>query len=277
MKPRLINCLPSYGSAAGGDLITIAGKDIDVAATVDFYPLPGGIPVAAAIVSFVSLPNGIQHLTVQAPICPPLLAAGVYFNRKSTIRVTNPPGTEWGTLERAFTYQFVDETQSFLEIGEVVFKPERMLQVATGNQWFPSYTWNSNLWRYSYEFTADAAGVVDFKALRPALTKIREPHFGDKDYFGPVLTRGVIRRVVCEPTVIANGWNAKYFDDANIDVFHGLGTALSNAGAVDFIPVLYDGYGDSSEPIALHDWMRFNITNAGANGTGKVHVYFTAV
>jgi len=280
VAPRLISCLPSFGNAAGGESVTIAGLDIDPAATVDFFPFPGwpsGVPLPAAVTGYIFFPNGVQHITVASPAIPTQSGTPgdlTFANRDVTIRVTNPPYGEFDELENGWDARFIDRTPTFVEVGTVLFFPERLLEPIGGGALFESFTEHTNLHRQTYQFTASAGGLVEYKAFNPVppFTHIRH-EFGGYDYAAPYVSRGKIVRVVLEGITTTAGWSARFFDDVNIDTFKGEGLAAGPAvGAIDFVPSEVDGYGDSS-PVWIDDWMRLSITGAGAGGTGKVHVY----
>lgn len=285
--PRLISVLPTIGTATGGESITIVGKDIDPAATVDFrlHPSDTVIP-AAAITSFIEFPDNIQHVTVTTPAIPE--ASGVsgditFFDRSVSIRVTNP-GPDASELHLAYTVKFIDRTPTFVEIGDVLFFPERMTSPTGGGSLFDSYTAGSDLWVQTYEFLPDGAGEVDYKHygefdISGDARKVHHRgNFGHRRNFTPYISRGTILKVQLETFPgNAGGWTVEIEDDLGIDVLQGLGAAAGPApGApVEFVPVIDDGYGDG-EKIAIHDHLRFHVTGAGAGGAatyGRVRVF----
>ncbi len=288
VAPRLINVVPGNGKAAGGESITIVGQDIDPAAGVDFRLHPAQTTIAAAaITKFISLPDNIQHVTVTTPAIPEL--SGItgditFFNRHVSIRVTNP-STEFGELHH-WEATFIDRIPTFVEVGDVLFFPERLTTPTGGGALFESHTAGSDLWVQTYEFIPDGSGDVDYKGFgefdfRPfdARYTQRRGNFGHPRNFTPFITRGTIVKVQLEtfPT-FAGGWDVEFFDDLGLDVFQGLGvgTGPASGSPIQFIPTIDDGYGDG-EHITIHDHMRFKVTGAGA-GTppttyGQVRVF----
>lgn len=285
--PRLISVLPTIGTAAGGESITIVGKDIDPAATVDFRlaPLDTLIP-AAAITSFIDFPDNIQHITVTTPAIPE--ASGVpgditFFDRSVTLRVTNP-GPDFSELNLAFTAQFIDRTPAFVEVGSTLFFPERLTSPTGGGALFESFTAGSDLWVQTYEFLPDGGGEVDYKAfgefdISGDPRKVhRRGKFRRPRNFTPYITRGKILKVQLETFPgNAGGWTVEIEDDLGFDVLQGLGTGAGPVPGtpVEFVPAIDDGYGDG-ETVALHDHLRFHVTGAGAGGAatyGQVRVF----
>lgn len=288
--PRLISVLPSFGKAAGGDSVTIVGKDIDPAATVDFrlHPADTLIP-AAGITGFINFPDNIQHITVTTPAIPEHSGVAgdiTFFDRSVTLRVTNP-GLEFDELELAYTVKFIDRTPTFVEIGDVLFFPERLTSPTGGGSLFESFTAGSDLWVQTYEFIPDGAGEVDYKAFgefdfRPADPRHvkRTSNFRRPRNFTPFITRGQILKVQLE-TFPGNaaGWTVEIEDDLGVDVLQGIGVAAGPApGTIfEFVPVLTDANG-ASQPVAVHDHLRFHVTGAAAGSPpatyGQVKVFY---
>lgn len=292
-QPRLISVVPGFGDSAGGDSITIAGKDIDPAATVDFRPAvhhPSQTLIPAVVTGIKEFPNtfNVQHLTVTTPVIP--IVAG-FYDRTVAIRVTNPPYGEYDEI--IWHARELLDVPTFTEVGTVLFKPERLNESFGDTALHPTFTHGSNLWRHTFEFTADGSGDVAFKAINPLQGNIGvaastqgyhpNPSGGPAadgstatrktNYFGPFITRGIINRVVLDtPTGSpAAGAAVTYLDDTEIDVFGG-GIVMPAVGSpTDFVPLVDD------QKVALNDWMEFNVSGASAGGTGIVHIYFTAL
>jgi hypothetical protein len=282
--------LPTHGKAAGGDSITIVGKDIDPLASVDFrlHPSDTLIP-AAAITGFIDFPDNIQHITVTTPPIPEHSGVAgdiTFFDRSVTLRVTNP-GPDFDELELGYTVKFIDRTPTFVEIGDVLFFPERLTVPTGGGTLFESFTAGSDLWVQTYEFIPDGAGEVDYKAFgefdfRPADPRFnqRRGNFRRPRNFTPFITRGQIMKVQLETFPgFAAGWTVEIEDDLGVDVLQGAGAAAGPApGTIaEFVPVLVDVNGES-QPVVLHDHLRFHVTGAAA-GTppatyGQVKVWY---
>lgn len=288
-RPRLINNIPKIFKASGGESLTICGKDIDSAATVDLRLQPLNTLIPCVVTQFINFPDNLQHITVTTPAVPP--QSGIpgditYFERHVTIRVTNPPYGEWDELEQAYHARFLDNTPTFTEIGHVLFYPERLTSPASGGALFESFTAGSDLWRQTYEFIPDAGGTVDYKAYSPYDQRPFDPrhnkrtsNWGRPRTYSPFITRGEIKRVILETFPgFPGGWSVTLRDDTGFDAFqgNGIGAGPPPGSAVEFVPVLVDGYG-TSHPVVLHDHMRFTITGAGAGAPpstyGLVHIY----
>ena len=289
VAPRLISVVPQFGDYLGGESITIAGLDIDAAATVDFILYPDGIapPIACIVTGYVSYPNGVQHITVTTP---PVPIEDLWIDRIITIQVTNPPYGESAQLREGWHARRFISTPTFEELGRVLFFSEKLQAPWNGDlngpAWFETYTFGTTLWKYTYLFEADASGLVLYKGVRPAKfgqtsTQDWKPNnliAGDGirrvGEMGPFITRGVIRRVVLETPVAsgAAGATVTWKDDQGIDAFRGLGIMPVAGAAMDFVPTINDGYGDG-ETIAVNDWMLLEIAGAAALSQGYVHVY----
>ena len=283
--PRLINVVPGSGKAAGGESITIVGKDIDPTATVDFRLHPAQTLIAGVITKFLELPDNIQHVTVTTPVIPE--ASGIvgditFFDRHVALRVTNPT-TEFGELFH-WEARFIDRTPAFTELGSVLFFPERMTTPTGGGALFESFTAGSDLWVQTYEFIPDGSGDVEYKAFgefdfRPFDARFvkRTGNFGRPRNFSPFITRGQILKVQLEtfPTFVG-GWTVEFLDDLGFDVFQGLGVAGGPGSPVQFIPTIDDGYGDG-ELISIHDHMQFSVSGASPGSPpttyGQVRVF----
>lgn len=285
--PRLISVLPTIGTAAGGESITIVGKDIDPAAAVDFRlaPLDTLVP-AAAITGFINFPDNIQHITVTTPPIPE--ASGVsgditFFDRSVTLRVTNP-GPEFDELNLAFTVKFIDRTPTFTEVGTTLFFPERLNVPSGGGSLFESYTAGSDIWIQTWEFLPDGSGDVDYKHFGEfnidddPRKVFRTGNYRRPRNFTPYISRGQILKVQLETFPgNASGWTVVLEDDLGIDVLQGDGGGAGPApgSPAEFVPVIVDTNGES-QPVVLHDHLRFTISGAGAGGAatyGRVRVF----
>lgn len=287
VQPKLISVIPKFGDYAGGESIIIGGQDIDAAATVEFIPYSEQTALPAAITQYVSFPNGIQHITVTTP------AITVYnqnIDRPVTIRVTNPSG-EFDELRKGWHARRLPSIPSFVERGTTLFYPEKLQTPWDGDPYgpylFETWTLNTTIWKYTYDFTTDALGVVVYKAMLPAKkaqisTQKFQRNVGSypemtttrhQGYMGPFITRGVIQRVVLEvPLGGAVGATVEWEDDAGLDAFQGGGTMPGVGGtATEFIPLL------TGEHITVNDWMTLQVSNAPANSRGYVHVYLSAL
>ncbi len=293
VAPRLISVVPQYGMDTGGESITIAGLDIDAAATVDFILYPDGSapPIACIVTGYTAYPNGVCHITVTTP---PVAIPVQWIDRIITIRVTNPPYGEFDELRQGWHARRFTDIPPFEELGRVLFFPEKLQAPwdadLNGPGWFETYTLNTTLWRYTYLFEADANGQVLYKAARPAkfgqtLTQNWKENnliAGDgirrQGFMGPFITRGIIRRVVLETPAGSGvvGATVLWKDDAGIDTFMGLGIMPAAGTSITFVPVLNDGYGDG-ETIAVNDWMLLQIDRAAPLSQGLVHVYLSAM
>lgn len=286
VAPRLISVVPKHGDCLGGESITIAGLDIDAAATVEFIPFPDGIlpAIPCAVTNFVSYPNGVQHITVTTP---PVTIAPQFIDAIITIRVTNPLG-EVAELRQGWHARRVEGVPTFTEVGRVLFFPEKLQTTWSGDLdgpgWFETYTLNTSLWKYTYLFEAGPAGTVLYKAANPAqfgqtLTKnlhenVEIPDsIKEQGYMGPFITRGVIRRVVLETPAGsgAAGATVTWEDDQGIDVFTALGIMPAAGTSMNFVPRV------NSELISINDWMLLEVAGAAPLSQGYVHVYMTAL
>lgn len=288
VQPRLISVVPQFGDAAGGESVTIAGLDIDPAATVDFIPYPTQQLIAAAVTGYTSFPNGVQHITV---ITPAISVPLQLIDRIVTIRVTNPPYGEHDELRQGWHARRIPQVPTFTEVGTTLFYPEKMQTPWDGDPYgpylFDTWTLNTTLWKYTYDFTTDAAGDVVYRAMLPAKkegisTQKWHPNpsggiAGDatrrQGYMGPFITRGVIQRVVFETPLVggAVGASVTWSDDQGLDAFQGTGAMPALGSATEVVPLL------GGEHVAINDWMLLEVSGAPANSRGYVHVYLTAL
>jgi hypothetical protein len=273
----------------GGESITIIGKDFDPGCIVDFRLHPFQTLIPAVVTQFIGFPDNLQHVTITTPAIPE--QSGIpgditFFDRRVTIRVTNPPYGEFSERLQCYVAEFLDTAPKFTEIGEVLFFPERLTMTAGNSALFETFTANSDICRQTYEFLPDPAGAVDYKCYGdfdhrpydPRYTK-KVGSFGNPKNFTAYITRGQILRVVLETFPgSADGWSVTLRDDVGLDAFQGMGVGAGPVPGApyEFIPTITDGYG-ASHLVTLHDHMRFTITGAGP-GTppttyGLVHVY----
>jgi len=286
--PRLISVTPTTGKASGGEVITISGMDIDAAAVVDFRLQPLQTLIPAVVAQFIGFPNNLQHVAVTTPAIPE--QSGIpgditFFDRPVTIRVTNPMG-EYDELHMSWNARFIERVLTFTEIGEVLFYPERLNTAMGGGELFETFSAGVPIWRQTYEFLPDPAGVVDYKCYgeydqRPYDPRYnsRKGAFGHPRLYPPFITRGEILKVVLETFPgNAGGWSVTLKDDTGIDALQGMGVGAGPAPGAPFVfvPAMQDGYG-CCHPIVLDDHMRFTITGAGPGlppaTYGLVHVY----